>query len=259
MLAVNVSKDAKSNRNVPAPVPSKAKKNEKSEDDVIIESLMTEIEEDLRGEELSKLWKQYGNIVIGVVVVIVLAVAGWQLWRQNQETQRIEAAQQFEGAIKLIEEGKVDDAMTAYAALAQKKGQGFAALAQLQKASLALKKNDLPGALAAYKALSEDATADVLFRDLARILRAMHGLETENPLELEASLKPMLDPSNSFSSSATELTALLAFKQGDNARAQVLAEGLAADINTAAGVRQRAEELAAVFKAAAGNPAPAAK
>jgi hypothetical protein len=261
MLAVNVTKDATSDRNVAATAKSKSKpkKEEKSEEEVALDGLMTEIEEDLRGEELNKLWKKYGSLIIALGVAIIVAVAGWQLWRQNQEQQRIDAAQQYEAAVKLIQDGKLDDAMTAYAALAEKKGQGYAALAQLQKAALALNKNDVPGALAAYKALAADEAADTLFRDLARILRAMHGLETENPLELEAALKPLLDPSNAFAYSATELTALLAYKQGDAARALTLTEGLAADTKTPAGVRQRAEELAAMFKAAVpAAPAPAA-
>jgi hypothetical protein len=265
MLAVNVPKDATSDQNISASAKTKSKKKEKSEDEIAVDGLMSEIEDDLRGEELSKLWKQYGTLVICLGLVIVVAVAGWQLWRQNQAQQIVEVAQQYEAAVKLIQEGKLDEAMTAYAAVAEKKGQGYAALAQLQKAALALNKNDLPGALAAYKALAGDDTADPLFRDLARILRAMHGLDTENPLELEASLKPLLDPSNSFAASATELSALLVYKQGDTARAVTLAEGLAKDTNAPAGVRQRAEELAAVFKATpapapvAATPAPSAK
>ena len=257
---MNVSKDATSNRNVPATAKAKSKKPEKSEDDVVLDGLMSEIEDDLRGEELAKLWKKYGNVVIGAGIAIVIAVGGWQLWRQDVEQKKVELAKQYESATKLLQDGKRDEAMTAYAAVADKKGQGYAALAQLQKATLAIAKNDLPAALAAYKSLAEDDKADPLFRDLAKVLRAMHGLDTENPLELEAALKPLLDPSNPFATSATELTALLAFKQGDSARAQKLVAGLAADPKAPAGLRQRAEELAAVFGSAPpSSPAPTAK
>lgn len=255
MIVVNVNKDATAARNVPAPKSEKPKKKgEKSEEEIALDSLMTEIEDDLRGEELSKLWKKYGTYVIAGTVVLILGVAGWQFWRQRIEDQRLQLTQQYEAAVRMIQDGKLDDAMTAYAAIAEKKGEGYAALAQLQKAALALDKGDLAGALAAYKALAADDKADPLFRDLAVVLRALHGLDTENPLELEAALKPLLDPANAFNHSATELTALLAYKQGDVARALNMAESLAADAAAPAGVRQRAQELAVVFKAA---PAPA--
>jgi len=254
---VTASKDASK---VPAPHKAKSKKPEKSDEDIAFDGLMTEIEDDLRGEELAKIWKQYGSIIIGVVVVVVVSIIGWQLWRQNVESQRMALAQQYSEAAKLVQAGKLDEAMTSYAGIADKKGEGYAALAQLQKAAIALEKKDLLGALAAYKALENDSKADLLFRDLATVLYTLHGLDTENPLELEANLKPLLDPSNPFSHSATELMALLASKQGDAARALQLAEGLLADTKTPAGIRQRAEELAAMFKlnASAPTPAPAA-
>jgi hypothetical protein len=242
-------------KNVPAP--AKGKKKEKSEEEVAVDSLMSEIEEDLRSEELSKIWTKYGKFVVAGAFVIVLGVAGWQYWRSNLEAQRVESARQFEAASKLVQQGKIDDALTAFGAIADKKGLGYASLAQLQKAALARSKNDIPGALAAYKALAEDQNADPLFRDLARLLRGLNGLETENPLELEAFLNPLLDPSNPFTHSATELTALLAEKQGDVARALNISQGLAADLAAPAGIRQRAEEMAAVFKSMSAAAPPA--
>lgn len=253
---MNATQDTTSNRNVPATTKGKNKKQEKSEDEIAIEGLMTEIEADLRGEEIDKLWKKHGSLVIAGIIGIIIAVAGWQLWRQDVEQKKVEAAKQYELATKFVQDGKLEDAATAFATIAGQKGQGYAALAQLQKATIALNKNDLPGALASYKALAEDEKADPLFRDLALVLRAMHGLETENPLELEASLAPLLNPANPYINSATELTALLAYKQGDAPRAQKLAAGLAADPKAPAALRQRAEELAAVFGEAAPAPAP---
>lgn len=257
---MTASKDASK---VPAPQKSKSKKPEKSDEDIAIDGLMTEIEDDLRGEELAKLWKQYGNIIIAVVTVVIATVIGWQVWRQNVESARKELALQYEAATNLVAEGNFENALTGYAAVAEKKGEGYAALAQLQKAALAKERGDLPGALAAYQALASDSKADPIFRDLATVLRALHGLDTENALQLEASLKPLLDPSNAFSHTARELTVLLASKQGDNARALKIAEDLVSDSTTPAGIRQRAEEFATLFKAnapavaASAAPAPA--
>lgn len=242
------SKDAS---NIPAPKKTKSKKPEKSDEEAMLDGLMTEIEEDLRGEEIAKLWKLYGNYVIAAVVGVILAVVGWQLWKQNQDTQRAELTRQYESTTKLAQAGKFDEALTAYAVIAEKKGEGLAALAQLQKAAVSLEKGDRAGALATYKALQTDSKADPLFRDLAVVLYALHGIDTENPLDIEAKLKPLLDPSNAFTHSAIELTALAAYKQGDAPRALKLVEGLAADQTTPQGVRQRADELATMFRLAA--------
>jgi hypothetical protein len=242
---VSTTKDASK---VPAPAKAKSKKAERSDEDAQFDGFMNEIEDDLREEELKKLWAKYGNFIIAAVVAIVVGVFGWQFWRQSVADKRIAVARQYEAASKLLQDGKMDEALTVYAAVAGEKGEGYAALAQLQKASIAIEKNDRAGALAAYRALSEDASADPLFRDLAVVLRALHGLDSENPLELEAALQPLLDPANPFAFSATELTAVLAHRQGDTARALQLVEGLMADSEAPQGIRQRAQELSAVFK-----------
>lgn len=83
-------------------------------------------------------------------------------------------------------------------------------------------------------------------------------MDTENPLQLEANLKPLLDPSNAYNHTATELTALLAYKQGDAPRALKLVEGLLADAKAPQGLRQRAEELAVMFREAGATAKPAA-
>ncbi|MBL8644620.1 MAG: tetratricopeptide repeat protein [Rhodospirillaceae bacterium] len=244
---MSVSQDASK---VPAPQKNKSKKPQPSDEELALDGLMGEIEEDLRSEELAKLWKQYGNYVIAVIAAIILSVVGWQLWKQNIEKQRAAQMAEYESASKLVQEGKLDEAMTAYAAIAAENADGLAVLAQLQKAAIALEKGDKAGALAAYKALEDNTKADSLFRDFATLLHALHGIDSENPLQLESELKPLLNPSNAFYHSATELTALLAAKQGDPKRALSLAEALIADRTTPQGIRQRAEELAAMFRLA---------
>lgn len=234
--------------------PKPAPKAPVQEIDPELSGLMTEIEDDMREEELRKLWARYGNIFITLMVVAVLGVLGWQLWRQKVETERQQTARAYEQALDLLVQGKSDEALTAYAGIAGKRGEGFATLAQLQKASILATKGDTDGALAAYKALSEDGATDPLFRDLATVLYVMHAFDREDPAKLEAALQPTLSTSNAYHHSGTELAALLAHKRGDSARATTLAEQLIADPDTPGSIRSRAEELLVMFKTGAVAP-----
>ena len=112
---MTASKDASK---VPAPTKAKSKKTEKSEEEALLDGLMSEIEEDLRDEEIAKIWKQYGNLIIAVIVVGIVSVIGWQLWKQNQDAKQAELTRQYEVASNLVRDGKFDEAMTAYAAVA---------------------------------------------------------------------------------------------------------------------------------------------
>jgi len=49
-----------------------------------------DLEEQEQLEALKHFWKQYGNLINGVLIAILLAVAGWNLyqyWQRNQATQ----------------------------------------------------------------------------------------------------------------------------------------------------------------------------
>ena len=235
-----------------------AKTPDKSEEDAELDGLMTEIEEDLREEEFKKFWAKHGSKVIAALAMIVVAVLGWQFWRQTVEDDRRALAKSYDQAVRLAVDGKAEDAITAFATVAGSRGEGFAILAQLQKAALLAEKKDIAGALAAYTALADDSSADPLFRDLATILYAMRAIDTEAPEVVENRLQPLMSPSNPFYSSAAELAALLASRRGDMARAISLIEPLISDPNAPGGVRSRAEELSAMFKAMpAGGVAPA--
>ena len=58
--------------------------------------------------------------------------------------------------------------------------------------------------------------------------RVLHSIDTADPKALESSLAPLLNPANPYHASATELTVILAAKQGETVRAHQLAEQLIA-------------------------------
>jgi hypothetical protein len=236
------SKDA----NLPAPNSPAPKKGEAVDHE--LESIMSEIEEGLREDEFKKLWKRYGNWFIAAAVAVVIGVFGYQLWRQYDEKTRAELAGRYDAAVVTFEAGKYDDAIQQFNAVAAKKGEGYAALARLGAASAQLQKNDVDGALASYKALSEDKSIDPVYRDLGTILRVLHGMDREDPKVLETALNPILAPANPYYHSGLELAALLAAKQGDKERAAKLAEQITGDPGAPAGVRERAQDLASLYK-----------
>lgn len=54
-----------------------------------------DLEEQEQLDELKTWWKMYGNIVTGILVVVALAVAGWQGWNWWQRQQSAQASAVF--------------------------------------------------------------------------------------------------------------------------------------------------------------------
>ena len=233
-------KAAKENK-TPDPSP------EEEEDEAILNAFMTEIESDLRDEQLQQFWDTYKNFVFAGLAALILGVSGYQYWAATESDRLATQADTFAQAAEDLEAGNTESAIAGLASVAQE-GGAYGALAQLRRAAVMLEQGNTDEAVNIYRSLSEDVTLDFAFTDLATVLWALHGIDIEDPATLEDALSSLTSPSNAYSYSALELMAVLSAKRGDLDNAINLLEGLLADTNTPSSVRARAEELSAVYK-----------
>lgn len=207
------------------------------------EALFREVDEDLREEQLHRLWKQYGGYLIAAAVLIVVVVAGSQGWKAWQSSQRLDEARAYESAVQAVAGGNADQGVTQLAELAASGSTGHAALARLREAAVLLEQGKSEQALAAYRALAEDGAADAALRDTARVLYALHGLDSLDPGTVQSMVAPLDVPEGAFRFSAREVKALLALRQGQEDAAREAFAGLAADAQAPRGVRSRAQDM----------------
>jgi len=214
-----------------------------------VADIFKEVEEDLRREKLEQLWKRYGRAVIALAVLVVIGTAGSVAWQRYQQHREAQLAEQYGAAIALTDP-TTGDLAKADAALANiaDAGGGYGALAALERAAVKAKAGDLDGAGKIYDGLASDSGAPAALRDLARLLKAMRLVDSGDPAALTASLAPLMAPENPWRFSATELTALLALKSGDQKRATELFTQLADDQAAPSSLRARAAEMAAALK-----------
>src|SRR5262245_47586679 len=93
--------------------------------------LLREVDEELRREQIQKLWEQYGTYMIAAAVAVVLGVAGYKWWEARSLAQAERAGQRFEEALGLATQGKAEEANKAFAAIASGSGASYPVLAQL--------------------------------------------------------------------------------------------------------------------------------
>ena len=67
--------------------------------------IFREVEEDVRKEKLEKFWKAYGDYIIALGALLILGIAGFELWQRYQANQRDKAAIAFAAAEGMFEEG----------------------------------------------------------------------------------------------------------------------------------------------------------
>lgn len=216
-------------------------------DDESVDSFLTEIESDLRDEQIQKFWKIYKNWFYGSLVFLVLSVAGYQAW-QGVRQERFEEQSVVYDSAKSDAIGGDSESALRKLSLVSKKGGNYGALADLQRAALLLDQGRKPEALEIYRLLLEKNNISRAFKDLSALLLAMNGIGVEETDYLESLINPLMDPGNAFSYNAMEIKSLIALKSGELVEASEIVRGLINDSGTPQTVRGRAQELLEVFE-----------
>ena len=201
-----------------------------------------EVDEDLRRDQLAKLWKRYGIYVIGAAVAIVAATGGYVAWKNYRTKQLMAQGDAFVQALVLRANGESREAVDAFAALADSTSDGIGTLARFNQAALLADRGDAAEAVKVYDALATQAPQKAL-RDIAVLCAVALSLESVDAAESQARLEPLMAPDNPFRFSAKELSALVALHAGDTAKARDLFKALAEDETAPSGIRGRAEEM----------------
>jgi len=213
-----------------------------------VSDIFQEVDEEVRREQLKKLWDRYGTYLIAACVLFVVGVGAWRGYEWWQAKRAGESGAAFEQAVSLAEAGKTQDAEAAFAKLAADGTAGYRVLARLREAS-ALAATDRTAAIKDYDEIAGDRSAGRVIADLAA-LRAGFLLVDHAPYsELRARLEPLTGADRAFRHSARELLALSAWKAGDIAAARQWTDMIVTDPQTPAGARSRAEVLSGLIAA----------
>ena len=205
--------------------------------------IFREIDEELRRDNLLKLWSRYGKYVIMAVVLAVAIAGAIVAWREHQAAERRAQAGRYSSALALVRDGKNADAAKLFAMLSQE-GGGYGVLAAFEEAELLAKTGDRKAAIAAYDRLAGWSALDAEFRDLAALMSVMHGLPDGDPKAAVERLQPLSQNGNPWRASALELTAAAKLKAGDRSGALEIYKTLSDDLNAPQRMRARAAEMA---------------
>ena len=212
--------------------------------------IFQEVDEEVRREQLKKLWERYGGYLIAACIVVVLGAGGWRGYEWWQAKQAAQSGAAFEQAVALAESGKHQEAAAAFAKLSADGTPGYRVLARLRQAA-ELAGADRKAAVAAYDAIAADNRAGQVVQDLAAVRASFLLVDTAPYSEILRRLEPAAAVDRAFRHSARETLALSAWKAGDMSAARRWTETIMSDPQTPPGPRSRAEMLSELIAASA--------
>jgi hypothetical protein len=213
-----------------------------------VADIFQEVDEEVRREQLKRIWERYGILIIALAVLVVLGVAGYRGYQYWIDKQAAAASAQFEQAATLSEQGKHAEAQAAFAKIAGEAPAGYRTLARL-RAAAELSKTDPKAAVGAYDAIATDGAVGQGFQDAAALRAGLLLVDTAPLDEMRRRLEALAEPSRPFRHSAREMLALSAWRNGDAAAAKKYIEQVSSDAETPQGVRSRVEVLSALIAA----------
>ncbi|MEL7130276.1 MAG: tetratricopeptide repeat protein [Pseudomonadota bacterium] len=213
--------------------------------------IFEEVEDSLRQDRATELWKRFGPFVWLAAGVLVAAVA----WREYASMKRAETltaeVQTFEAARDALAEGNYSAAETGFRQLIDGETQIAPLATHLYAQSRFIGGGDTAGAA---DALDELAGIEGPLQRLALLKAAYIRSETLSLSELEAFLGDLPQEESAIGVLALELVAAKAYADGDLSRAREEFSYLRFAANAPQGVPQRAERALAIIPA---TPSPA--
>jgi hypothetical protein len=210
-----------------------------------VSDIFHEVDEEVRREQLRKLWQKYGWLIIAACVLVVLGAAGWRTYEYYQAKQAAEASAKFEAAAALVNDGKNKEAEEAFAEIAKSGTPSYRMLARFREAGEVARRDPKAGA-AIFDQLAADSSIGRTMQDLAAVRAATLLVDTEPYSEIAKRLEPLTASDRAFRHSARALLALSAWKANDAAATRKWSEMILADPETPPGTRGQVQMIMAL-------------
>ena len=208
--------------------------------------LFDEVDEDVRRDQLKKIWDRYSIYIIAGAILIVAAVGGWRGYQYVEAQKAAEAGMAFDKAVELSEQNKHAEAEAAFNDLAATAPSGYRMLSRLHAAA-EVASRDPQAAVKLYDDIAADRSVGALDQELAKVRAGALLLETATYPNMLQRLEAATAPQATFRHTARELLALSAWHANDMTAARQWLDMIANDGETPPGMRSRAEALQALL------------
>lgn len=170
------------------------------------DDLIEEIKEDIRNDQLVAFWNDYGNIIIGGVIAIILATIGSLLWNNHQEDKLLEQTLAYE---KNLESDPLKGEKADYSSLIQDGSVGYQILGSFEQARLASSTQEAEDLL---KAMARNTSYDSFYRETAALQAIMRKFDSTNGTVLLEDLESLVNTTSPLQAAALELQAFAYLK-----------------------------------------------
>lgn len=177
------------------------------------DTIIQEVDEELRRDRIRKLWRQVAPFVLGGAISVVLIVAGYEGWTWWQKSESARSSDLFYAATKIADGTDFDAAKKALDGVVAQGSGGYPQLAQFRAAALLAQQGKADEALAAYDALAT-SLPNTSLRELALVLAGNLLIDKGDVAAVQQRVEGSLTPQSPLRNAAREVLGLTQYKAG---------------------------------------------
>lgn len=212
------------------------------------DSLMREIEEDLKNEQIKSLWDRYGLVIILIVALALTAAVSFETFKSWSNKRAQELSNAYAVAVSLQNQGRLDESLNILQNIAQSNRGIYADVAKLQVANIYFEQGKNTEALALLEQLAHNDKANDQMREIATVKLASYMLDSDAPAEeIRSLLVPLTENESNWSNISHELLAMLAIRDGNMDEARAEYEKIINSATVRDNLKVRAQDMIAIL------------
>lgn len=178
------------------------------------DTLLREVDEELRRDRMRKLWRQSAPFIFGAAAAVILLVAGYEGWRWWTGSNVARSSDQFYAAAQVADGSDLAAAEKALDEVIAQGSGAYPALAQFREASLLAQQGKIDEAVAAYDALATNQSSTHL-RELALVMGANLLIDKGDVPAVEQRVGGSIAPDSPMRNAAREVLGLTQYRAGE--------------------------------------------
>ena len=173
--------------------------------------IFDEVSEELKQDQLIKLWKKYSKLIIILILFIIISLVSYQAY-VNWNKKKIEAiSEQYFQALEKLEDKNFSKSHSLFLNNSQNHTRGYSILSLFGLAETNYQNGKIDEMILNYKTIYNDESIDIYYRNLSRILSVLKDNSSSFDQQ-KLLLEPILRSPNLLQILAAELEVLLFIK-----------------------------------------------
>ncbi|MBV45482.1 MAG: hypothetical protein CML87_06510 [Rhodobiaceae bacterium] len=204
------------------------------------EPLEREIDEELRKKQLKSIWDRFGIYLIGLVIVVILSVGGYETVGYINKINSEKISDQFEYALELVRDNEEVMAKNIFIEISGA-STGYGGLSLFNLSNLSYNNGNYDEALMYLKKASQNEEISKKIRDFAILRSGFIMLEKNRIEEIEETLGVLLNDGAAFSFHAKEIIALAYHRDGRYKKSSEIFKEISNDASAPSTISVRAK------------------